>query len=209
MGNSFHISLQGMVEVKKRLKNVSEYLGNLRQEMEETSRDIDEMIDGNFEAGASGRSRWPSLSKATRGMRSAGVGYYSTPGRSGSSPTSKLVWTGQLRRDITGKGRRSVLRIRQRGKGVTEMVKGTNNPLASLHHSGSSHQRPAISKGAGGLTFISSSGSVVFAQGVGPAAITIPARPLYTEAQLVRGPMFAMKERIGNRTVAIWGGHLG
>jgi hypothetical protein len=182
--------LQELIELTRR---AAESLLNLRAANDQMALAVLEVIRRNFEDGGPPGETWEHWAAGTREMIGAGIGPYTSGGKN-----RILISSGRMLQDITTPGR--VVRITATGKDVKLSFM---HPWYFAHHFGASISR----SGGSGRTFrfYSASGDLVFTDSIGPAHITIPKRPFYTDRQLIEVLATTFQGHItSNRSIFGW-----
>jgi len=176
------IKLSGQKLVQKHIKDIREYLADLVPIAHYMRDRFSREVIANFNRGGTKEKMWPNLAASTRTARRERVGYYEQPGQRGI-----LNWTGSIKQSFKVGGRHAHLRVTNRSRGYFEMEFGTNHPLARIHHFGSTFSRGPVypTRQGGAIRMITSRGPQ-FAPFAGPAEISIPARPFWSDTQVER-----------------------
>lgn len=142
--NGFFVSIEGQVELARRLKKVQGAARDLKPAFREVASNMREHAKAQFTTkGAEGGRPWAPLSPTTLRLRKAyrrygGNAWGRYYGRISPQGNTPLVASGKLRRSFVEKGSKHVERI-----GQEEMEWGSKHPLAHLAVKGAANRGKA------------------------------------------------------------------
>ena len=175
------IKLSGQKLTSQKIGVIRDYLSDLEPIANYMRDRFSREVIANFKRGGPPDAPWQPLADSTQRSRDEKVGYYAQPGKGGI-----LHWTGSLKDSFKVGGKNAYLRVTNRSRGFFEMQFGTNHPLGALHHFGASFTRPALVPTSGKALRMVMGDGIRFAKSAGPANITIPARPFWSDQQVER-----------------------